>query len=59
MKLFLQNGQTVEGKSFGADKESNWLPSPADGFYMVLRMYLPTEQVLNGTWTPPPVKVIE
>ena len=53
LDIFIQN------QSLGADKESNWLPSPADGFYMVLRMYLPTEQVLNGTWTPPPVKVIE
>lgn len=49
----------IQNQSPGADKESNWLPSPADGFYMVLRMYLPTEQVLNGTWTPPPVNLIE
>lgn len=44
----------------GADKESNWLPAPATSvsntFNLVLRMYLPSEQALNGTWTPPPVK---
>ena len=49
----------VQNQSPGADKESNWLPAPADGFYMILRMYLPAEQVLNGTWTPPLVKIIE
>jgi DNA sulfur modification protein DndE len=53
LDIYIQN-QSPDGY-----KESNWLPSPVDGFYMVLRMYLPTEQVLNGTWTPPPVKVIE
>lgn len=46
----------IQNQSPGADKESNWLPSPADGFFMILRMYLPAEQVLNGTWTPPPVQ---
>lgn len=49
----------VQNQSPGADKESNWLPALADGFYMILRMYLPAEQVLNGTWTPPAVKIIE
>ncbi len=43
----------------GADKESNWLPAPATSvsntFSIVMRTYLPGEQVLNGTWTPPPV----
>ncbi|MDX1373040.1 MAG: DUF1214 domain-containing protein, partial [Nitrososphaeraceae archaeon] len=48
----------IQNQNPGSDKESNWLPSPADGFYMVLRMYLPAEQVLNGTWTPPPVQLV-
>ena len=43
----------------GPDKESNWLPAPATSvsntFNLVIRTYLPGEQVLNGTWTPPPV----
>jgi len=46
----------IQNQSPGTDKESNWLPSPADGFFMILRMYLPAEQVLNGTWIPPPVQ---
>ena len=47
----------IQNQSPGVEKESNWLPSPADGFFMILRMYLPAEQVLNGTWTPPPVNI--
>jgi hypothetical protein len=38
------------------DRESNWLPSDKNSFYLLLRMYLPAEEVLNGTWTPPPVR---
>jgi hypothetical protein len=49
----------IQNQNPGPDKESNWLPSPADNFYMILRMYLPIEQILSGTWTPPPVKVVE
>ena len=40
----------------GKDKESNWLPADKNGFSLALRLYLPAEQILNGTWTPPPVK---
>jgi hypothetical protein len=40
----------------GKDRESNWLPSDKNSFYLVLRMYLPAEEVLTGTWTPPPVR---
>jgi hypothetical protein len=38
------------------DKESNWLPAPAEIFYLIMRMYVPEEQVLNGTWTYPVVQ---
>jgi len=49
----------IQNQNPGPSKESNWLPSPADNFYIILRMYLPTEQILSGTWTPPPVKMVE
>ena len=32
---------------------SNWLPAPAGPFYAVMRLYLPTDEVLEGQWTPP------
>lgn len=34
---------------------TNWLPSPADEFHLMLRLYWPGPDVLSGTWTPPPV----
>ena len=43
----------VQHESPGEDKESNWLPAPAGAFYMVMRLYWPKPDALNGTWTPP------
>jgi len=41
----------------GPDHESNWLPAPASGpFTMNLRLYWPKPEVLDGTWSPPPVR---
>ncbi len=34
--------------------ESNWLPAPDGPFYLVLRLYGPEPEALDGTWTPPP-----
>ena len=46
----------IQNASPGADKESNWLPAPQSGFNLVLRMYLPEPQALNGTWQLPLVQ---
>jgi DNA sulfur modification protein DndE len=40
-------------------KESNWLPSPSDDFQMIMRLYWPEEDILNGTWQPPAVQKME
>ncbi len=51
---------TIQRDSPGADKESNWLPAPAEGnFSLTMRLYWPKEQVLEGIWSPPPVKPAE
>ncbi|MEJ2580374.1 MAG: DUF1254 domain-containing protein [Acidobacteriota bacterium] len=34
---------------------TNWLPAPDGTFYMVLRLYGPDAEALDGTWTLPPV----
>jgi len=34
-------------------RHSNWLPAPKGLFALSLRIYLPKENVLNGTWRPP------
>ncbi|TDL08237.1 DUF1254 domain-containing protein [Mycolicibacterium obuense] len=50
--FYVQNG------SPGLDRESNWLPAPKGPFSLVLRLYWPKPDALNGTWKPPqPVKV--
>ncbi|MGV6806411.1 MAG: DUF1214 domain-containing protein, partial [bacterium] len=36
-----------------ADKVGNWLPAPAEPFYIVLRAYEPRANLLSGEWTPP------
>ena len=37
------------------DKAANWLPAPAEPFYMAMRIYGPDKRVLSGQWAPPPV----
>jgi hypothetical protein len=37
------------------DKLNNWLPSGEVGFCLVLRLYLPQEEILNGTWPLPEI----
>lgn len=34
---------------------ANWLPAPEGDFYMVMRIYVPKEEALNGTWKEPVV----
>jgi hypothetical protein len=33
--------------------QANWLPAPPGPFRLVLRIYWPRQEVLDGTWTPP------
>jgi hypothetical protein len=51
----------VQHASPGAAKQANWLPSPADKFTMLLRLYWPTStppSILDGTWEPPAVTAV-
>jgi hypothetical protein len=43
----------VQNASPGVDKESNWLPAPKGPFQMVLRLYWPKPDALNGSWKAP------
>ena len=36
--------------------ENNWLPISLDDFHLYMRIYLPTENVLDGEWTAPAIK---
>lgn len=47
----------IQHESPGPDKASNWLPAPASGeLGLTMRLYHPLPAILNGTWTPPPVR---
>ena len=49
----------LQAESPGADKEANWLPAPEGKFIPMLRLYWPQDappSILDGSWTPPPVK---
>jgi hypothetical protein len=50
--LYFQN------KSPGADKEANWLPAPEGAFLVVMRLYWPKAEALDGKWQAPPLKRI-
>jgi hypothetical protein len=55
MKRNADGGLTlfIQHESLEEDKEANWLPAPEGAFYMVMRLYWPKPDALNGTWTPP------
>jgi hypothetical protein len=48
----------IQHESPGMAKEPNWLPAPAGPFTLVLRLYWPKPDALNGVWkAPKPEKV--
>ena len=49
----------VQHASPGAEKESNWLPAPDGPIYMVMRLYLPKKEALDGTWKPVPIMRVQ
>jgi hypothetical protein len=46
----------VRADSPGADKEANWLPVAKAPFTLLMRLYSPKAEVLDGSWTPPAVR---
>ncbi len=45
----------IREDSPGEALESNWLPAPGGPFYLVMRLYGPEEDALEGQWAPPTV----
>lgn len=43
----------------GGDKESNWLPAPDRAFSLYIRAYWGKEAILDGTWQPPEIEVVQ
>ena len=50
LEIRIQAGEPAEGTS-------NWLPAPAGGFNLALRLYWPRAEVLDGSWLPPALAV--
>jgi hypothetical protein len=54
LEIYLQH-DTPDG-----DQESNWLPAPAQGEFVVnLRLYAPKEEAVHGQWVPPAIQRIK
>ncbi|MEO5765533.1 MAG: DUF1214 domain-containing protein, partial [Casimicrobiaceae bacterium] len=49
----------LQKDSPGDAKASNWLPTPAGPFAVMLRLYWPKQQVLDRRWTPPPITPVK
>ncbi len=49
----------IQHESPGKGKESNWLPASKDEFNLVMRLYWPKKEILNGTWNPPAVERVK
>ncbi|SAL71129.1 putative lipoprotein [Caballeronia udeis] len=40
----------VQHESPGKEKETNWLPAPTGAYTLIMRIYGPNAEVLDGTW---------
>jgi hypothetical protein len=40
----------------GKGKETNWLPAPKEGFFLIMRMYQPEERMYSDDYTVPPLR---
>jgi hypothetical protein len=48
----------LQPESPGKNLEKNWLPTPPENYFVVLRAYWANEDILNGTWKQPvPVRL--
>ena len=48
----------IQNESPGKDKETNWLPAPKGPFSVILRLYWPKIEALEGKWTAPLLKTV-
>ena len=45
----------VQHESPSGEKEANWLPAPSGPFFLVMRLYWPKPEALDGRWKAPPL----
>jgi hypothetical protein len=49
----------IQHDSPGKAQEPNWLPAPKGPFSVVMRLYWPKAEALDGTWKLPPLKRVQ
>ena len=54
LTLYIQKDEPTD-----PDQKANWLPAPDGPIYMVMRLYWPKDEVLNGSWSPPAITRVE
>ncbi|RZJ56045.1 MAG: DUF1254 domain-containing protein [Flavobacterium sp.] len=50
--IYIQKNAPEKGK------ETNWLPSPSSDFNLLMRVYWPKKEMLDGNWKPPGIKKV-
>jgi hypothetical protein len=48
----------IQNASPGGDQASNWLPAPKGPFNVILRVYWPKQELIDGRWNPPGIRKI-
>ena len=46
----------IQADTPGTSKEANWLPVAKAPFTLLMRIYSPRTEVVDGTWMPPDVR---
>jgi hypothetical protein len=49
----------IQSDAPGGEKEANWLPVGKAPFTLLMRLYSPRNEVLDSSWTPPPVAKVK
>jgi hypothetical protein len=60
-KMDTDGGLTLyfQNQSPGKDKEANWLPAPKGPFSVMMRLYWPKKEAVDGTWKQPPLTRVQ
>ena len=48
----------IQTNTPGVDKEANWLPITKARFMLLMRLYSPRAEILDGSWSPPAVRLV-
>jgi hypothetical protein len=49
----------IQNEFPGAHRQTNWLPAPDGEFILMLRLYWPKDEAVDGAWAPPPVRRVD